>query len=265
MFNNLIESKSHSRDFKRRGSFLLFTSAAYGLLFAVIGVVSIYAYDAHLEMQTEDIELVRLVPLEPMNQVNVVRPTPVRGGGSPNGDSHLTQAVRPVITDRIDNPKNVPTGTSTAPVLPSPGNAKLGPIAADPLGDGSPDSGGSGGHGDGPQVIPTTTAPPAAIPKPTPKPVPQIIEKHVINGEAIELPKPPYPAIAKTANVQGTVNVQVLIDEGGRVVSAHAVSGSAFLIPEAVKAAYRARFSPTRIGDQPVKVSGVIVYNFVLN
>ena len=49
MFNNLIESTSHVQEFKRRGSFLLFTSATYALLFVITGVVSIYAYDAHLE------------------------------------------------------------------------------------------------------------------------------------------------------------------------------------------------------------------------
>ena len=37
------------------------------------------------------------------------------------------------------------------------------------------------------------------------------------------------------------------------------------LILEAQKAAYQARFSPTMIGEQPVKVSGVITYNFILN
>ena len=35
MFNNLIESSSHAREFKRRGSFVLFTSATYVLLFIV--------------------------------------------------------------------------------------------------------------------------------------------------------------------------------------------------------------------------------------
>jgi protein TonB len=64
--------------------------------------------------------------------------------------------------------------------------------------------------------------------------------------------------------IQGTVSVQVLIDEQGRVLSAKAVSGSPFLLIEAQKAAMQARFSPTRLGDQPVKVSGVITYNFVL-
>ena len=87
----------------------------------------------------------------------------------------------------------------------------------------------------------------------------------ILNSQAIALPKPLYPPIAKIAGVQGVVSIQVLIDETGTVISAKALSGSPLLQPEAVKAAYRARFSPTTIDDQPVKVSGLITYNFLLH
>jgi protein TonB len=55
----------------------------------------------------------------------------------------------------------------------------------------------------------------------------------------------------------------VLIDENGSVVSASAVSGHPLLRAAAVQAARGARFSPTKLSGQPVKVSGVITYNFV--
>jgi TonB family protein len=64
--------------------------------------------------------------------------------------------------------------------------------------------------------------------------------------------------------IHGTVNVQVLVDETGKVISAKAVTGHPFLAREAQKAAFQARFGPTLLGDQPVKVSGMITYNFVL-
>lgn len=70
--------------------------------------------------------------------------------------------------------------------------------------------------------------------------------------------------MARQIRLQGKVSVQVLIDETGKVISAKALSGDPFFIPESERAAMRARFSPTIIGDQPVKVSGVITYNFVL-
>ena len=56
----------------------------------------------------------------------------------------------------------------------------------------------------------------------------------------------------------------MLIDENGRVVSATALDGHNFLVGAAQKAALQARFSPTKLSDQPVKVSGVITYDFKL-
>jgi TonB family protein len=59
------------------------------------------------------------------------------------------------------------------------------------------------------------------------------------------------------------VVVQVTIDENGSVIAAHAVSGHPLLQAAAVGAARQARFSPTKLSGQPVKVTGVIQYNFV--
>jgi TonB family protein len=85
----------------------------------------------------------------------------------------------------------------------------------------------------------------------------------VLNGKAIALPKPAYPAIARAAHASGTVVVQVLIDEEGNVVSAHAVSGHPLLQAASVAAAREAKFSPTTLSGERVKVTGVIQYNFV--
>ena len=85
----------------------------------------------------------------------------------------------------------------------------------------------------------------------------------VLNGKAIALPKPAYPPIARAAHASGTVVVQVLIDEDGNVISAHAVSGHPLLQGASVAAAREAKFSPTTLAGQRVKVTGVIQYNFV--
>jgi TonB family protein len=86
----------------------------------------------------------------------------------------------------------------------------------------------------------------------------------VLNGKAISLPKPAYPAIAKAARASGTVTVQVIIDETGVVISAEVIAGPPLLRASALQAARQARFSPTRLSGQPVKVIGLINYNFVL-
>ena len=89
------------------------------------------------------------------------------------------------------------------------------------------------------------------------------IRAGVLNGKALELPKPAYPEIARKAHASGTVAVQVLIDEDGYVIAAHAVSGHPLLQAASVAAAREARFTPMRLEGQPVKVTGVIQYNFV--
>jgi TonB family protein len=91
----------------------------------------------------------------------------------------------------------------------------------------------------------------------------RIISGGVLNGKALSLPAPSYPPIARQAHASGTVVVQVTIDESGGVVNAHAVSGHPLLQAVSVQAARDARFSPTKLCDIPVKVTGVITYRFV--
>jgi TonB family protein len=85
----------------------------------------------------------------------------------------------------------------------------------------------------------------------------------VEKGAAIELPQPAYPAIAVAAHVSGTVQVRVIVDEEGKVIAAHAISGHPLLQATSVSAARNARFKPWTLNGSPVKVTGVINYNFV--
>lgn len=94
-------------------------------------------------------------------------------------------------------------------------------------------------------------------------PIPQQIAGGVLNGKAISLPKPKFPPAARAVGASGAVSVQVLIDENGDVVSASAVSGHPLLRAASVEAARGAKFSPTQLSGQPVKVTGVITYNFI--
>jgi TonB family protein len=95
--------------------------------------------------------------------------------------------------------------------------------------------------------------------------IPKQISGGVLNGKARTLPKPEYPETARAAGVSGAVAVRVLIDEGGNIISASAVSGHQLLRAAAVDAALRAEFAPTRLSGHPVKVSGILTYNFVLS
>ena len=101
-------------------------------------------------------------------------------------------------------------------------------------------------------------------PTPGPKPILKPVSGGVLNGTAISLPPPVYPDAAKRMRTQGVVTVDVILDETGKVVAANASSGPAILREAAVQAALRAKFSPTKLSGQPVKVSGVINYKFAL-
>src|SRR6185503_7950912 len=101
-------------------------------------------------------------------------------------------------------------------------------------------------------------------PSPGPKPILKPVSGGVLNGTAISLPPPTYPEAAKRMRTQGVVSVDVILDETGKVVAANASSGPGILRDAAVAAALKARFSPTKLSGQPVKVAGVINYKFAL-
>lgn len=115
----------------------------------------------------------------------------------------------------------------------------------------------SSDSGKAPAIAPLPPSPSSA-----PSAVPKTITKGVVNSSAISLPQPAYPPAAKAVGAGGLVNVEVLIGEEGNVISAHAVSGHPFLRRVSETAAQGAKFRPTLLSGVPVKVSGIIVYNF---
>jgi protein TonB len=102
-------------------------------------------------------------------------------------------------------------------------------------------------------------------PAPAPRPILKPVSGGVLNGTALSLPTPLYPESARRLRLAGVVAVEVVVDEKGQVISAVATSGPPALRYVAEQAALRARFSPTKLSGQPVKVSGLINYKFALS
>lgn len=119
--------------------------------------------------------------------------------------------------------------------------------------------GGVGTAGEG-SVAADDDAPPPVVPPSTPRKT--VVSGGILNGRAISLPRPVYPETARATHASGAVSVQATIDEQGNVISAIAVSGPVLLRASAVSAARRAKFSPTKLAGEPVKVTGTIIYNF---
>jgi len=261
MFDNLVESGSHKQDLSRKGSFLLGTVAIYAVIGTALIVGSIWFTVANLDSQ--DLELTTLVAPVPVPQQQAqpdkpqqVKPQDVKQNVDVRkeliADVSRTELVPKEVSAKASDIPPVRRGVTT--IVGNESSNASAPMASGP------------GTGTGLVAGPTKVniaeePPPPPPPKPTPPRAP--ISGGVLNGKAISLPKPAYPPIARQAHASGTVVVQVVIDENGGVISAHAVSGHPLLQAVAVAAARGARFSPTKLSGQPVKVTGVITYNFV--
>lgn len=257
MFDNLVESSSHKKDIERKGSFILGTTIIYAVVLLAFFIAGIYWYDNKLgEMELELTTLVAPVPVPQQQkqpeQKQEAKPQKVEQNVDVRkeliADVTRTELVPKEISAKASDVPPVRRGVTTvvgnentSAAAPMPAGPGVGTVVAAPT-----------------KVQIADEPPPPEVKKPTAP-----ISGGVLNGKAISLPKPPYPQIARAAHAAGTVVVQVLIDENGNVVSAHAVSGHPLLQAVAVQAARQARFSPTKLSGQPVKVTGVIQYNFV--
>src|ERR1043166_3565783 len=251
MFENLVESGSHKEDAKRKGSFLLITLVVYLVLIAAGLIAGILMAPAYIDQQT--LELTALIAPVPVQQqqpekVEITKNVDVRK--ELIADVSRADLVPKTISAKASDVPPVRKGVVTmvgssnsnavAPIAPGAGTGNIIPA--------------------GPAKVDIKDEPPPPPPKPTPH---APISGGVLNGKAIRLVQPTYPAMARTAHVSGQVSVQVLIDENGNVIAAHASSGHPLLQPAAVAAARASKFTPTKLSGQPVKVNGVIIYNFV--
>ena len=260
MFDNLVESSSHKDDITRKGSFVGITALIYAVLLVTFFVAGIYWYDARLgDMELELTTLVAPVPV-PQQQKEPEQKQEAKPQKVEQNVDIRKELVASVDESRLP-PKEISAKASDVPpvrrgvttVIGSSDSNAAAPMPAGP---------GSGSVVGAPAKVQIADEPPPPeAPKPTPPRAP--ISGGVLNGKAISLPKPAYPPIARAAHAAGTVVVQVTIDENGSVIAAHAVSGHPLLQGAAVGAARQARFSPTKLSGQPVKVTGVIQYNFV--
>jgi len=258
MFENLVESGSHTEDIKRKGSFLLGFTALYVVLIIAGLIAGILWAPAYIDQQT--LELTALIAPVPVQQQQQQKQEakPEKMDVSKNVDVRRELIADVSRADLV--PKEVSAKASDIPpvrkgVVTMIGSGNSNAIA--PVAPGA----GTGNIISGPAKVDVAEAPPPPPPKPTPPKAP--ISGGVLNGKAVRLVQPPYPAIARSARAAGQVRVQIVIDENGNVVSAAPVSGHPLLQGAAVAAARASKFTPTKLSGMPVKVSGVIIYNFV--
>ena len=275
MLEQLIESRSHAEENAKRGGFLMATFFVAMITLSSGVLWSLFAKD--IAMGNANLEISTMVAPVPEN----APPAPLK-----IEDKRIQPQIEKVAAPtrqfniaRIDETQPAPTAISV-----SPNKYKARPIGDFFVTDGKEiDPQGSPSANIGRETIGGTgitqnseTARTEILEKPAPPPpiIPKKAEEQprkpalpvsigVINGKATSLPKPVYSAAARAVNAAGDVNVQVLIDENGNVVSAKAVNGHPLLRDSAERAARIAKFTPTLLSKQPVKVTGVIVYKFL--
>jgi TonB family protein len=120
-----------------------------------------------------------------------------------------------------------------------------------------------------------TTRPPIAVIRPAPgageggesdTPTPKTIRLStgMLNGSALKKMQPHYPTEAKQARAQGPVKVEIVVSESGKVIEAKAIDGHEMLRDAAVQAAQQWEFKPAEVSGAPVKMQGILIFNFAL-
>lgn len=272
MLEQLVESKSNTRENRTRGGFLLTTFTLVAILCFSAVLWSLFAMNVGIG--NGELEISSLVaPIAPAAE-KPAPPEPVeqQENQSSKAVSETTRQTNmlqvnenTIVPDSISVVPNTQKARPNSPFKIAPGLER---DANRPQGVVEREPGGGGGtsiaenvqpkksdNDDGPELV----KPPVKVKKPQPP-----VSKGVINGQAKSLPKPVYSAAAKAVKAAGEVQVQVTIDESGKVISAKAVSGHALLRDESERAARNARFTPTFLSNEPVKVTGIIVYKFAL-
>jgi protein TonB len=111
-------------------------------------------------------------------------------------------------------------------------------------------------------VLPGGAPPPQAEP-PTPA-GPIRLHTGVTPPVPVATPPPVYPAIARTGRIEGTVILDVVIDETGRVTNATVLRSIPALDRAAVDAITSWRYEPARLNGIPIAVSMTVTVRFTL-
>jgi len=116
----------------------------------------------------------------------------------------------------------------------------------------------------GGKVAPKPTASPT-VARVAPKPFsgPILGDKYTfLNFEVADAVKPVHTNAAKAAGAKGLVQVEILVETDGRILTAHARTGNKLLWPEAERAALASRLNRPMDNGRPARAIGFLVYRF---
>jgi protein TonB len=263
MFNKLVVSTNERRG-NRTAGFFFGTSIIYLIAVAFAFAISILVANPQMA-DTSKIILIAPSPPPALAQHDA-GPTRPETRGTPREDPNSVRS----LDDIISHPENRPVADRHEGP-PRPG--AIGPVEG--VINGSEDGVPEGLVRDMP--IPANRDNEVAPPAPTEATRPAVqahaadnrqplqLTSRVLQGKATVRRTPDYPPLAKQIHLEDSVSVEVMIGPDGRVESARAVSGHPMFVRAAVDSAYGWRFQPTILNGTPVRVTGIIVFNFKLN
>lgn len=257
MIETLNGSYRDTKPARTLGYFAL-VAGVYALIFAGVALASVFAQPAAL-VASKPVTVISIT--QPL-QISPQRPVHPQGmgGGTPGGNP---QESNPGAESKRDQP--APEQIALIPFLPpGPSNSHHLPL---PLGGGNwipgvPNGPGGFGVGNGGAGLPAPPPPPRVE---TTQHEPLLLKSEIILGKATRQVRPEYPELVRRIRVQGSVQVEITVDEGGHVITARAVSGPPLLFNVSVEAARQWLFAPTLLNGHTVLVRGLITFNFVLN
>lgn len=116
-----------------------------------------------------------------------------------------------------------------------------------------------------------SSTPSVAPPPPPPPPVKKAPPKRIRVGGAVQQARmlrrvnPVYPPLAKSARIQGTVQLSAVIGKDGRIQELNVINGHPMLIQSALQAVQQWQYKPTLLNGVPVEVATQVNVNFTLS
>lgn len=242
MFSNTLAS---SWDERSRCGLTVVTS--FGLQALVVGALL-------LSPLLRPMVLPSLRPLStPVSLGQPLAEAPVPAGRSgvntPTNTAVPSDPMQPVFRQPSQDPRTLPeAGDDGPPQVAGAGSSIPGAVSGDPNGILS-------STGADRPIMPVAPVPAAAAP---------LRISHMNEGDLIRKVLPAYPALARSARIQGTVLLQAVISKQGTIENLRVLSGHPMLVPPAIDAVRQWRYRPYVLNNDPVEVETQITVTFSL-
>lgn len=277
----------------RQSNGLLIAISIFVVFAAVIGGGFYFRHELGIQKPNQRVAAPLTAPASQIgsndsNGSSIAQPSAAQGSQPASNPNSIVPTMTIPSTTVTVSANPVPTGASTASVVPSSAPAAApapkGPsvtsdmlastLNAHPVSSSRADA---AQPGDAPSVetaagdsTPDSSLPGLASSSNVASPPPPVVVPEgpvKVGGEVkeprlISLKQPDYPLVAKQAHVQGDVVVSTQIDKLGNVVHTQVISGPSMLRQPALDALKRWKYSPSTLNGQPVSVEMQVTVKF---